>query len=221
MRALDLFCGAGGVTKGLQRAGFYVTGVDIKKQPRYCGDHFIQGDALGLSPLVLKSFDFVWASPPCQAHTAMRTMFNAREHVSLISETRKILKTAGGLYTIENVVGAPLLKPFMLCGTSFGLGVRNADLYRHRLFETNFPVIAMSCHHSRAHVLGVYGGHVRNRKRAAGCTDKGCFDFSTKDAQIALGIDWMTLTEMCQSIPPAYSAFIGDAARKALSEIAH
>ncbi len=45
-RALDLFCKAGGVTKGLQRAGFHVTGVDIESQPRYCGDAFIRGDAI-------------------------------------------------------------------------------------------------------------------------------------------------------------------------------
>ena len=28
-KLLDLFCGAGGATKGLQRAGFYVVGVDM------------------------------------------------------------------------------------------------------------------------------------------------------------------------------------------------
>jgi DNA (cytosine-5)-methyltransferase 1 len=218
-KALDLFCGAGGVSMGLHRAGFEVVGVDIKAQPRYPFE-FHQADALTFP---LDGFDFVWASPPCQAHTSMRTMHNAKQHPDLIPVTRAKLESWGGPWVMENVYGAPLRYPVMLCGTMFGLGCEDAELRRHRLFECSSLMLSPVCRHGeRAATLGVYGGHLRNRKRARTIgvygegvrdsvrkVDKGVEDFDVKQGRLAMGIDWMTLAELCQAIPPAYSEYLG------------
>jgi DNA (cytosine-5)-methyltransferase 1 len=72
VNALDLYAGAGGATRGLQQAGFHVTGVDHKPQPNSCANVFVQADALEyLKTADLKLFDFIWASPPCQRFTAL------------------------------------------------------------------------------------------------------------------------------------------------------
>jgi DNA (cytosine-5)-methyltransferase 1 len=226
-RALDLFCGAGGATRGLQLAGFHVTGVDIKPQPRYCGDQFLLGDALYRS-VNYNEIDFIWASPPCQAHSAMKTMPDAKEHPDLIPQTRALLRWLRIPYVIENVEGAPLESPILLCGTMFNLGCEDAELRRHRLFECSFPMLAPECRHGqRAACVGVYGGHLRNRRRTIGIygegvrdsvrkVDKGRADFNVNQGREAMGIDWMTLSELCQAIPPAYAEFIG---RQALAHI--
>lgn len=68
---LDRFCGAGGAAKGYQRAGFRVVGVDISPQPNYCGDYFIQADAmdvLATDYVISSGYHAVHASPPCQAY---------------------------------------------------------------------------------------------------------------------------------------------------------
>lgn len=208
MRALDLFCCAGGATKGLQRAGFHVTGVDIRPQPNYCGDEFMQADALN-SGLDLTSFDFIWASPPCQAFVSLRWMHNAKVHEDLVCETRTMLVASGKPYAIENVSGAPLKSSIMLCGTMFGLGTGDAELRRHRHFETNFPVQIRFCSHAKERTIGVYGGHGRDRRRRVNTQD-----FTAEQRREAMGIDWMPTTKLSQAIPPAYSEFI---ARQALA----
>jgi hypothetical protein len=125
-RALDLFCGAGGASMGLHRAGFEVVGVDACPQPEY-PFAFVQADALTFP---LDGFAFVWASPPCQAFTAYkRRTDHVRPRRNLIPAVRARLAAAGVPYVIENVVGAPLRVPVMLCGSMFGL-----DVQRHRLF---------------------------------------------------------------------------------------
>jgi DNA (cytosine-5)-methyltransferase 1 len=172
-RALDLFCCAGGATRGLQQAGFRVTGVDIQPQPRYCGDEFHQGDALDFS---IEGFDFIWASPPCQAFTALRFMPTAKEHPSLIPQTRAKLKAAGIPYCIENVEGAPLGDEsgylIMLCGTMFGLQTADgrAELRRHRLFELSFSIpLRPRCQHGVTALTVTGHTPVDNRHRHAIC----------------------------------------------------
>lgn len=208
MRAIDLYCCAGGATKGLQQAGFKVLGVDRTLQPRYCGDWFIEADCLSLTPAFIRRFDFAWASPPCQAHTSMKTMWNAKPHVDLIPQTRAMLKAAGVPYVIENVVGAPLQNPFMLCGTQFGLGIAGAELRRHRLFETNFGIaFPRRCRH-RGATIGVYGGgHGVSLHRHA----RGERCHTAAQQRVAMGMDWGTVDELSQAIPPAYSEFIARA----------
>ncbi len=226
-KALDLFCCAGGAGMGLHRAGFDVTGVDIRPQSRYPFP-FIEGDALAQD---LSGYDLVWASPPCQAHTSMKTMHNAKEHPDLIPATRAMLEAWGGVWIMENVVGAPLRNPVTLCGTMFGLGCQDAELRRHRLFECSFAILAPPCSHGqRASVMGVYGGHLRNRRRARtigiygeACRDsvrkidKGDADFDVTQGREAMGIDWMTLAELCQAIPPAYSQFLATQALRVIA----
>lgn len=131
-RALDLFCKAGGAAMGLYRAGFDVVGVDIEPQPNY-PFMFFQADALTFP---LGNADFIWASPPCQGFTAYKRRKNhVRPRENLIPAVRERL--LGRAHAIENVPGAPLVKPTMLCGSMFGLDVR-----RHRLFETSFAMVA-------------------------------------------------------------------------------
>lgn len=205
--ALDLFCKAGGVSRGLQMAGFEVVGVDIEDQPHYAGDHFVRADALR-PPFDLRHFDFIWASPPCQAYTSMQninTRAPKREHPRLVEPIRDLLQASGRLYAIENVPGAPLRRPIVLCGSSFGLGVR-----RHRLFECNFWFLAPRCDHARSpQPIAVYGDHPQTPGDKTVRVNRAR---NLAEGQKAMGIDWMPWRQLTQAIPPAYSEFIGRAA---------
>jgi DNA (cytosine-5)-methyltransferase 1 len=158
MKLLDLYCKAGGASKGYADAGFEVTGVDIKKQKRYPYT-FIQADCLDIMQDLdfLKSFDVITASPPCQTHSATKHLRVAQgkntDKVDLIPQTRDALIKSAKTYVIENVPGAPLIDPIQFCGSSFGLKVR-----RHRLFESNIKLIGSICNHKeQGKPVGIYG----------------------------------------------------------------
>lgn len=188
---------------GLNRAGFEVVGIDLKPQPRYPFT-FIQADALN-PPVRLEDFDFIWASPPCQAHTSLKSMWNAKEHADLIPPVRAMLKASGKPWVIENVPGAPLETSITLCGTMFGLAVEDAELRRHRLFETSKPILAPACRHESPRTIGIYGEGCRDSRRKF---DKTIPEFGVVHGRRAMDIAWMSLAELCQAIPPAYSEFI-------------
>jgi DNA (cytosine-5)-methyltransferase 1 len=194
-RLLDLFCGAGGCSVGYARAGFEVVGVDIKPQPHYPFE-FIHDDALEQG---FVGFDAVHASPPCQAYSSLRALGkqDGKERHYLIEPTRERLRDSGLPYVIENVVGAPLRSPMRLCGSSFGLKVQ-----RHRLFECSFFALAPPCNHCDESI-GVYGDHPQVSKGMNRAT-------SLREAQDAMGIDWMTWPEICEAIPPDYTQWIGE-----------
>ena len=210
-KLLDLFSGAGGAARGYQLAGFYVVGVDVKPQPRYIGDEFNQADALEFLAEHGRGYDLIHASPPCQVYSVTASLSNGN-HPALIEPVRELLQASGRPYVIENVPGAPLENPLMLCGSMFGLGV-----IRHRLFECCppvwFPPGPCQCKH---------GGATGNRMRRAGVTrtpsvvkDNLRFvtvagnNYLVDEGRAAMGIDWMTRSELSQAIPPVYTEWLG------------
>ena len=212
MRALDLFCCAGGAGMGLHRAGFEVVGVDIKPQPNYPFT-FIQGDATR-PPVDLADFDFIWASPPCQRYTALNHI-KKNDHPDLVAPIRELLKASGKLYAIENVAGAPLINPIRLCGTSFGLGITldgvRYELQRHRYFECNFFALQPPCDH-RHDVVGIYGSGEREK-----IPGKRGFSISpVEHRREIMQMPWAGRHEIAEAIPPAYSEYIAREAMKIL-----
>lgn len=207
-RMLDLFCGAGGCSVGYHRAGFDVIGVDIAPHPEYPYTLFI-ADALDFATdwLTAGDYDAVHASPPCPRYSTATPAANRDKHPDLIAPIRHILQTWGGPYVIENVPGAPLDNPVTLCGSMFDLGVR-----RHRLFETNVPMLQPECDHAtQPQVWGVYGDHgdAKPVTRPDG-TSRGNKARNTTHAGEVMGIDWMTKwDDIADAIPPAYTEFLG------------
>jgi DNA (cytosine-5)-methyltransferase 1 len=219
----DVFCGAGGASRGYQMAGFRVLGVDNRPQPRYCGDDFVQMDAFEFFECVQQG-DFpqpaAWhCSPPCQAHlkglTAVnRALGRTMDHPDLIAPTRDALIASGLHYVIENVEGAPLRDPVRLCGSSFGLPLR-----RHRLFECSFFFLTPRCHH-KAHRVARFWAAQRKKGEEKYSRVVQVYGHAggRHEWPEAMGINWMAPEEMTQAIPPAYTEFIG---RQLLAAIAN
>ncbi len=201
---LDLFSGAGGSAAGYHRAGFDVIGVDHRPMKRYPFP-FIQADALEfLASAKLGQFDLIHASPPCQAYSVATLKANRGNHPDLLAKTRALLIASGRPYVIENVPGAPMAAAVILCGSHFGLRGEGTQLVRHRLFEAPWLfALVPPCDH-RGVGLSVAGNRTTSHfRRAMGRSS------TARERRDLMGIDWTNREELAQSIPPAYTEWIG------------
>lgn len=218
-RLLDLFCCAGGASMGYSRAGFDVTGVDIVHQPDYRFP-FIKTDAMEVLRQLAESGTFndyalIHASPPCQGYSDLKTKLT-HDYPMLIEPVRDLLKQIGLPYIIENVDGAPLIDPVVLCGTMFP----ELRVLRHRLFESNLELTAPP--HGPHPLVFTHD----KRKAHHGKLDQdtsyvqvtGGGNCSIKNAREAMGIGWMSKRELNEAIPPAYTEFLGRQAIRQISE---
>lgn len=131
--AIDLCCGLGGWTRGLQAAGYRVLGVDSEPFGGcYPGEYFIRQDVRTLTGKQFRGAVLIVASPPCQQFSYRSFPFRKCRGLpppvsglELFHACERIGREAGIPYVIENVrgavtwVGPPVthLGPFYLWGT--------------------------------------------------------------------------------------------------------
>ncbi|MEU0931058.1 DNA cytosine methyltransferase [Streptomyces malaysiensis] len=216
-RVLDLFSCSGGAGKGFEDAGFAVDGCDIADRPRYPFPYH-RGDALAYLAHLIASgeigrYALVHASPPCQAGCALTVGTNRSRgwggaHVQLIPELRALLDRTGLPYVIEQPNGqAPVRRDLALCGEMFGLGV-----LRHRNFELGGWTAVQPPHPKhRGRVRGYRHGRYYDGPYVA-AYGSGGGKATVAEMQAAMGIGWTDVREeLTEAIPPAYTAWIGQA----------
>jgi DNA (cytosine-5)-methyltransferase 1 len=210
MRLADLFCCEGGASTGYAEAGFEVVGFDLEPQPNYPFE-FVQLDVMTLDPFedLFGNFDAVHASPPCQRFSDLaKRNANGDDWPDLVEPTRALLVASGLPYVIENVEGAPLHDPVVLCGTMFP----ELRVIRHRLFETNWGLTAPAQHPKHPLVFThdkrkAHYGKLDQDTSFVQVTGGGNATLANKRA--AMGMPWASGHGCNEAIPPAYSEFIG------------
>lgn len=194
LKVLDLYCCSGLAAEGMLRNDVIVVGVDIK-HPSYYPGHLLMADVLELPIDFVRMFDFVAASPPCQAFSIASAvpLSKGYSYPNLIPATRELLIESGVPGYIENVPQAPIRNDLMLCGSMFNLNVR-----RHRVFElVNWFCLTSPqlCNHpSKGGVIDTVAGSFKGSIHKV-AESMGCYPTRLRD-------------EIKEGIPPAYSDYI-------------
>ena len=143
---VDVFCGGGGSSEGVRRAGGASLGIDVEAQPDFVrrfgsmsfsiGDGTSWADVGGVGRRV-RAFG-AGASPPCKFYSMTHRRGDAASQPPLIDATRDMLEALFEYWWMENVLGARkhmAAGATELYGALFGLRVDRA-----RLIETSFEM---------------------------------------------------------------------------------
>lgn len=201
-KLLDLYCGEGLAAWGYWLSGRFshITGVDLdpKMSTRYAFD-FVQGDALKLDYDFLSQFDFIHASPPCQAYSKATPRHLRANHMRLIAATHLMLYATGKPYCIENVEGSGQeLKPnLVIDGQSVGLNIERRRYFHVSTLDKPRRLI------SAGHVsnVRVHGGNLTR----AELSDAMGLQVINKNQERRL-----TMRGIEQGVPPAFTKWIAE-----------
>jgi DNA (cytosine-5)-methyltransferase 1 len=212
---VDLFCGGGGCSVGYYRAGFRVIGVDNKPSLRknYPFEfHCCEWDSEEALQLISKA-DAIHASPPCKGYSVLAHLATDKNRkYKIIEAVRKVLQDSGKPFVVENVKGA-LRADVILTGQMFGLKV-----LRERHFELGGwfmlcpPPTAKIGTVKNGDLVSVSGNGGYSNEQGWKAQQQPIWSFGSvkADWSEAMGIDWMSVRELSQAIPPAYTQFIGE-----------
>ena len=210
-KVLDLFCGAGGASMGISKAGFDVQGIDINEQPDY-PFIFVRGDAVAYleTKFDIDEYDAIFASPPCQAYSVANRQWRnlGYEYPDLVEITRSLLLGCGLPFVLENVPNSPLRKDLTLCMSMFDDG-REYMVRRHRVFEIwGFEVPQPA--HKTSHGGGRVGdGRIISVFGHGGGTRYNHATSNLDAWRCAMGTPWMKKRKsITEAIPPAYTEYI-------------
>ena len=239
--ALDLFCGAGGVTIGLQQAGYSVTGVDFVDHSDVYPGTFIHADVREISRDYLHDFDVVWASPPCQKYSVLGTLNRLRNgnrghrFDDMVEDTIDLLKEHPHT-VIENIPAAPIRMDLRLTAQMFGLQytVRERIFQLTHHVETLPEVCAKSRYMIPCYQEGSMGPNARDKffrdrewrdayfrehgRRNIGyhTTDVAANPYLMKKAMGIPQHHAFDTTQLSEMIPPAYAKYIATQYRRIL-----
>ena len=208
MRLLDMYCCAGGAGVGYARAGFDVTGVDLVRHDRN-PHQVIEADCLSLDPAwIAANFDAVHASPKCQGQTRMRP--NRKTHVNQIPDTIRLLRrrTLDSGERRGRRTWMPGYHALRHDVRAWCAGMRIAPASPvHRQFPAPDTRIVPAPEAPSSASMAACAPPIRQAWRP---WNRDIWEGGHgAAASEAMGIDWMTLAEMSEAIPPAYTEFLG------------
>lgn len=156
------------------------------------------GSALDLTYDFLDEFDFIHASPPCQAYS--RATPDKSKHMRLIATTHLMLHASGKPYVIENVEGSAMeLHPnFVVDGHWFGLPIER----RRYFFVSALPApLRLMRKMIVDNAVHIHGGALR-REDIIHAMDLSVIPEQRRSA--------LTIHDMEQGIPPAITKLIAE-----------